>query len=190
MQLQLESLELGLNSSETVMPALQRNLDRMQRVLEALLSLARAGETNHEPVALNLLLKETLQLLPAAMQQRVSIKSSLADDVKIPQPYLMGQCLLNLVDNALKYSRDDVLVTIDKQAESVHICVLDQGEGVPDELLEKLTHRFFRLSKHVEGSGLGLSFVKHTVKTFNGELKLRNTARGFEVSLILPVARA
>ncbi len=188
MKVQLEALELELSPAEKVLPVVQRNLDRMQRVLEALLSLARAKEKNHEPIPLMYLLKETLQILPADVQPRVVIKSSISANLKVPQPYLVGQCIWNLVDNAIKYTPGQVIVTLESQPTHVQVRVEDQGDGVPEELLDKLTHTFFRLSSSVEGSGLGLAFVKHIVRTFGGDLKLRNTSTGLEVMLILPIA--
>lgn len=188
MKLQLESLEMGLSPVEKVVPTVQRNLERMQRVLEALLSLARAKEKNHEPVPLMYLLKESLQLLPKESQQRVVIKSLISPSLKAPQPYLMGQCVLNLIDNAVKYTKGQVTVTLEPVENKVRVRVEDQGEGVPEEMIDKLTHTFFRLSSTVEGSGLGLAFVKHIVRTFDGDLTLRNTGTGLEVFLTLPVA--
>jgi signal transduction histidine kinase len=188
MKLQLESLEMGLSPVEKVVPTVQRNLERMQRVLEALLSLARSKEKNHEPVPLMYLVKESIQLLPKDSQSRVVIKSHLSPNLRVPQPYLMGQCVLNLVDNAIKYTKGQVKVTLEPFENKVRVRVEDQGEGVPEEMLDKLTHTFFRLSSTVEGSGLGLAFVKHIVRTFEGELDLRNTGTGLEVVLTLPVA--
>ena len=189
MKLQLESLEMGLSSTETVVPAVQRNLNRMQRVLEALLSLARASEQNHEPVAVNQLVTESISLLPEKRRSRVELVDNGGGHLKIIQPYLMGQCIFNLIDNALKYSSETVEVSLETSQKDVLIRVLDKGEGVPDELLGKLTHTFFRLSDHVEGSGLGLAFVKHIVRTFGGDLKLRNTEAGLEASLLLVTTR-
>jgi signal transduction histidine kinase len=188
MKLQLESLEMGLSPVEKVVPTVQRNLERMQRVLEALLSLARAKEKNHEPVPLLYLVKESLQLLPKDSQERVVIKSSISPNLKVPQPYLMGQCVLNLVDNAIKYAKGQVKVTLEPFENKVRVRVEDQGEGVPEEMIDKLTHTFFRLSSTVEGSGLGLAFVKHIVRTFDGDMHLKNTGTGLEVVLVLPVA--
>ena len=188
MKLQLESLEMGLNTSEKVVPTVQRNLERMQRVLEALLSLARSKEKNHEPVPLLYLVKESVGLLPKDSQGRVVIKSFISPNLKVPQPYLLGQCVLNLIDNAIKYTKGQVKVTLEPFESKVRVRVEDEGEGVPEETLDKLTHTFFRLSSTVEGSGLGLAFVKHIVRTFDGELELRNTGTGLEVVLTLPVA--
>lgn len=188
MKLQLESLEMGLSPVEKVVPTVQRNLERMQRVLEALLSLARAKEKNHEPVPLLYLVKESLQILPKESQERVVIKSSISPNLKVPQPYLMGQCVLNLIDNAIKYTKGQVKVTLEPFENKVRVRVEDQGEGVPEEMIDKLTHTFFRLSSTVEGSGLGLAFVKHIVRTFDGDLNLKNTGTGLEVILTLPIA--
>jgi signal transduction histidine kinase len=188
MKLQLESLEMGLSPVEKVVPTVQRNLERMQRVLEALLSLARAKEKNHEPVPLVYLVRESIGLLPKESQPRVVVKSSISPNLKVAHPYLMGQCVLNLIDNAIKYTQGQVKVTLEPFEGKVRVRVEDQGEGVPDEMIDKLTHTFFRLSSTVGGSGLGLAFVKHIVRTFDGEMHLRNTGTGLEVILTLPVA--
>lgn len=186
MKLQLESLELGLSSSEKVLPALSRNLERMQRVLEALLSLARASETDHEPVSLTRLVEESIQLLPAEDRSRIALTSSVSPDDKVGNPYLLGQCIMNLIDNAVKYSPGTVEVVLERRAGEVVVKVRDEGGGVPETQLGSLTHTFFRLSKNVEGSGLGLAFVKHIVRTLGGQLALRNTGSGLEVELVLP----
>lgn len=188
MRLQLEALAMGLSSKEQVLPVMERNLDRMQRVLEALLSLARSKEKHHDPISLLLIVKESIQLLPKDSQSRVILKSQISPNLKVPQPYLMGQCVLNLVDNAIKYTKGQVMVSLEPFETNVRVRVEDQGEGVPEELLDKLTHTFFRLANHVEGSGLGLAFVKHMVRTFGGDLHLRNTGTGLEVILTLPTA--
>ncbi len=189
MKLQLEALELGLSPAEQVVPTVQRHLDRMQRVLEALLSLARASERNHEPVALTHLVHETVQLLPHAARRRLEIESRVSATVQVAQPYLIGQCVLNLIDNALKYTQGGVRVTLEPYGGGARVRVEDQGEGVPEEVIGKLTDTFFRLSSHVEGSGLGLAFVKHIARTFGGDLSLRNSGHGLEVDLALPVVK-
>ena len=187
MKLQLEALEMELSPAEVVVPKVQRNLSRMQRVLEALLSLARASEQNHEPVPVSQVVQEALSLLTGAQRERVRLVNRLPRDASITQPYLMGQCVLNLIDNALKYSEADVWVRLEPAENAVLVRVSDEGEGVPDALLDKLTHTFFRLSDHAEGSGLGLAFVKHVVRSFGGDLTLRNTGTGLEAILKLNI---
>lgn len=190
MKLQLESLELGLSPTEKVLPSVTRNLERMQRVLEALLSLARSSEKNHEPVSLLRLVEESIQLLPTDAQARIDLTSQVLPSYKVSNPYLLGQCILNLIDNAVKYSPGRVEVALEQLKNEVVVRVRDEGGGVPEAQLDSLTHTFFRLSKNVEGSGLGLAFVKHIVRTLGGQLELRNTDRGLEVALTLPKTAA
>lgn len=189
MKLQLEALELGASSADEATPALQRNLDRMQRVLEALLSLARASEQDHEPISLTHLVSEAVKLLPEERRHRVVFSNKLSPQVKVPEPYLVGQCVLNLVDNALKYTSDEVTVTLVQQGASAQVQVKDRGAGVPEAYVEKLTDTFFRLASHVDGSGLGLAFVKHIMRTLGGELSFINATSGFEAVLTLPTVQ-
>lgn len=189
MKLQLEALELGASSADEATPALQRNLDRMQRVLEALLSLARASEHDHESISLTHLVGEAVKLLPEERRRRVVFSSKLSPKVKVAQPYLVGQCVLNLVDNALKYTLDEVTVTLVQQGTLAQVQVKDRGTGVPEAFVGKLTDTFFRLSSHVDGSGLGLAFVKHIMRTLGGELSFSNVSDGFEAVLTLPVVQ-
>lgn len=187
MKVQLEALELGASTPEEATSALRRNVNRMQRVLEALLSLARASEHDHEPVSLTLLVREAIKLLSEEGQRRVVLNGDLPPEVEMSQPYLVGQCVLNLVDNALKYTTAEVSVTLVRQGAWALIQVRDRGTGVPEAYVEKLTDTFFRLSSHVDGSGLGLAFVKHITRTLGGELSFRNVTGGFEAVLKLPV---
>lgn len=189
LKLQLESLELGLSPPETVFPAVERNLERMGRVLEALLSLARSSEKDQEPVALDRLVRESLELLPVAAQARVALTSCVSPSLRVASPYLLGQCILNLVDNALKYTAGEVTVRLEPAPRGAVVRVCDHGGGVPEALLDRLTHTFFRFSNTAEGSGLGLAFVKHIVRTLGGELSLRNAEGGLEVALALPAVR-
>ncbi|MBD7914137.1 HAMP domain-containing protein [Clostridium sp. Sa3CUN1] len=84
------------------------------------------------------------------------------------------QMILNLVENAIKYSKDKVIINIkayDKKNYS-YIEVEDDGIGIPKEDLPRIFERFYRVDKSRAkgGTGLGLAIVKHIVKMFNGEI--------------------
>ena len=188
-KLKTELMELGMTTMEESVPVLTRNINRMQRVLEALLGLARASERDTEPISIEVLSEETIKTFPEEAQMRIQMVSKLKQTLKVANPHLVGQAILNLLDNAVKYTSNDITLTLESHGDSVKARINDKGEGVPEEVIEKLTDKFFRLSSHVEGSGLGLAFVKHIVRTFGGDLKLCNTQQGFEVTLIFPVAK-
>jgi signal transduction histidine kinase len=85
---------------------------------------------------------------------------------------LIELVLKNLIENALKYSKDDVFVTIDEDA----ISVCDQGVGISDEDLDKVTKKFYRSGTHNwdNSMGLGLSIVKTILTLHKSKLEIRS----------------
>ncbi len=94
----------------------------------------------------------------------------------------------NLIENALKYSNDEVLVCLDEDEENWIVQVKDQGEGIPEEQIESMMQPFTRLqAESVEGFGLGLSIAMRAATALGGSLKLANRPDGGLVaSLTLP----
>ena len=84
------------------------------------------------------------------------------------------QLILNLIENAIKYSgeKSSVIVKSYSDKEYIYIEVIDNGFGIPKEDLPRIFERFYRVdkSRSTGGTGLGLAIVKHIVKIFNGEI--------------------
>ena len=104
------------------------------------------------------------------------------------------QALMNLLTNADKYSPDDKPVTVNVKRMKKHalIEVIDQGEGIPKEALKKIFHKFYRATRkevtNVEGSGLGLALVKHTVEAHGGKVTVESeVGKGSVFRIVLPV---
>jgi len=105
---------------------------------------------------------------------------------------LIVQVLVNVLDNALKYSPGETPVEIEAQTNADHleIRVLDRGRGIPEEELERVFDKFFRGTAPgaPKGTGLGLSICKGFVEAHNGRIVARNRAQGgTEVAVFLPV---
>ena len=112
--------------------------------------------------------------------------------------------LINLIDNALKYTPEhgDVGVRADLKsaadsddAPRVVLSVSDTGCGIPDKDLPRLTERFYRVdkarSRELGGTGLGLAIVKHIVQAHDGELKIASQpGKGTNVAVYLRGAGA
>lgn len=115
-----------------------------------------------------------------------------------PIPLVLGnpdklkQVLINVLDNALKYSQPGGLVTVSLEAvpEGVQCQIVDTGEGIPAQHLPRLTQQFYRARRDVPGSGLGLAIVEEIVRQHNGRLHITNRTegdnRGTAVSFTLP----
>ena len=115
----------------------------------------------------------------------------------------MAQVLQNLLDNALKYGRDDGVLSLEAMVaqpgnrwpsrRGIVVAVTDQGAGIPREHIPRLTERFYRVdkgrSRSVGGTGLGLAIVKHIVNRHRGHLLIESEeGKGTTVSVWLPVA--
>jgi signal transduction histidine kinase len=108
------------------------------------------------------------------------------------QPALLRKAVRNLLDNAVKYTREgsvrvDVGTTADGQA---RLTCTDTGVGMSDEECATATERFYRgteAGRMAQGSGLGLSLIRRIVEEHDGELRLDSTpGEGTRVTIILP----
>ncbi|MBF0209597.1 MAG: PAS domain-containing protein [Desulfamplus sp.] len=109
-------------------------------------------------------------------------------------PILMEQALVNLLDNAIKYSSSGNKVTVacDKdEAGSIVISITDYGSGIGSEHLSRIFQRFYRVdkarSRDMGGTGLGLAIVKHIVKYHKGDISVASTlGKGSTFKITLP----
>ncbi len=108
----------------------------------------------------------------------------------------LAQILINLVDNAVKYTPRDGTVSIGArplEGARVEVVVADTGVGIPRADLPRITERFYRVdkarSRELGGTGLGLAIVKHLVLAHGGELRIESAeGRGTTVRFTLPAA--
>jgi signal transduction histidine kinase len=103
---------------------------------------------------------------------------------------LIASVMANLLDNALKYAGHGTQVTVRVTEEPEHIGLIveDNGPGIPAELIDRATERFFRVdaSRHLRGNGLGLSIVAAVVALHRGRMTLENAQPGLRVRIRLP----
>ena len=108
-------------------------------------------------------------------------------------PHVLYSIVYNLCDNAIKYNHrgGEVRVTVERQDAATVLSVSDTGVGIPEESLDRIFERFYRVdksrSKSVGGTGLGLSIVKHAVNIHDGEIRVNSkTNEGTEIIVTLP----
>ncbi|HEU0034323.1 MAG TPA: ATP-binding protein, partial [Kofleriaceae bacterium] len=181
-----ETLLAGANADPVMGPrlieGLHRNAERLARILADLLDLSRldAGQYRLElmPVVVRAVTEQTLTVVePQADKRGVTVDVAIPDDAVVKaDPKALDQILVNLIDNAVKYTREGghVWVSARPDADHVRIEVRDDGPGIAPKHRERIFERFYRAdpsrSREAGGTGLGLSIVKHLVESMHGEL--------------------
>jgi signal transduction histidine kinase len=131
---------------------------------------------------------------PVAEQAGLSIDAQLEAGVTVRgDRHLLAQALTNLIDNAVKYSEaagctGAVEVSAAPTPEGVVLSVRDRGPGVPAPDRERVLTRFVRLdsSRHLPGTGLGLSFVAAVARLHGADLRLEDAEPGLRATLRFP----
>ena len=176
---------------------------RLARIVDDLFLLARA-DAGHLPLRreqlyLEDVVDEAARAVRTLAQERgVRIELLPLEDSPFDgDADLLGRALLNLLDNAIKYSPDGGTVTLalTRQPHEYHINVTDEGMGIPAEAQSQIFERFFRVDKSrsrdgrdaTSGAGLGLAIGRWIAEAHGGRLELvRSDSRGTEFRLALP----
>jgi len=174
----------SLDECKTTLASQIEEFDKLSRVIQQLLTLARAesGELQmlREPVDLTTLLRdltETFSLV--AEEKKISLELDCVEDLKVTgDRQWLERAMFNLVDNAIKYTPEGGRVNVYGRSENrkVVLRVADNGRGITSEALPHIFERFYRAdpsrSKEIEGVGLGLSLVKWIIEQHGGSIKV------------------
>lgn len=172
---------------------------RVNRIIDELLDLSRLeaeATTRHERVAVHALLAEAVEHVRPAADFR-DIRVVTAD---VPESWhVLGEhrqlvsALVNLLENAVKYSDDDAVVSLRAGIEgaTLGIEIEDHGIGIPSRELDRIFERFYRVDRgrgrETGGTGLGLSIVRHVAANHGGDVRVRSVeGEGSVFTLILP----
>lgn len=178
---------------------LHRNAERLARILADLLDLSRldAGQYRLEiaPTEIRTVTEQSLSAVELQAQSRgVAIDVDVADAPAVhADPKALDQVLVNLIENAIKYTNPQGRVWIEASEvdSDVRIAVRDDGPGISEKHRERVFERFYRAdpsrSREAGGTGLGLSIVKHLVESMGGTVGVEpNVPRGCIFWFTLP----
>ena len=190
------------DKAERFLGVIERESDRLQRMVRQMLDLARLEaremQRSAEPVWLNPLFDE---VLPPLAERAVQKGLLFRQRIEAELPPVMGQAdvyhmvLKNLVDNAIKFTPSgSVQLAARRENGAVVIEVTDEGIGIPAEAMSNLFKRFYRTQTAVErgiaGTGLGLYMVKENLRNYNGQIVVQSTlGKGTTFTVRLPVAQ-
>lgn len=174
-------------------------LDALVSMFDNILSIARAESRAERelfsPFNIVELIEDIVDLYTPLFEERdmmISRDTPATDILFYGDKHLIGQCLVNLLENCIKFAvgADSIMVAIAStdhdSIREIRLTVADNGPGIAADLREKVKQRFFRgdKSRNTEGAGLGLSLVDAVVKLHHGTLLLEDNDPGLKATLV------
>ena len=163
--------------------------NKMETLIEDLMTLSRIEQQEHilinNKVNIKKIIEDVIVLISKRIKKKkISLKVDLDDNQKfvIGDPEKLSILFLNLIDNAIKFSNplktiEIKILKVDEIFKKfISISIIDEGIGINEEDIHRITERFFRAENtrklKIEGTGLGLAIVKHIINQHGGELKI------------------
>jgi two-component system, OmpR family, phosphate regulon sensor histidine kinase PhoR len=180
--------------------------ERLTRLINDILTLSeiesKGYSVNRIKININSIIMDVFHIMePVARNKNIALSYESNDDGSDNGLFIQGdkdkfkQMMINLVDNAIKYTNNNGTVKIKtlNEAGDAIILVEDNGIGIPREHISRLFERFYRVdkarSRSMGGTGLGLAIVKHILILFNGSIEVKSeVGKGTTFTIFLPLA--
>ena len=169
---------------------------RLSKMVKTLLDMSELQTVGQDDkIMVDALVDEVLaDLDPLAQEKNIKLTGQCKKITMVGSDILIYRLVYNLVENAIKYNHSggQVTVTAYRKEKHVYLSVEDTGNGIPEELRERVFEPFFRVdksrSRELGGVGLGLALVREIVRVHDGSITVRSNPSGGTVfDVILPL---
>ncbi len=185
----------NLLSSQRTIKDLEEASTRISHLVGAIKSHVHMDQTNDlQPTDIHNDIENTLTLLGYKLREKnITVKKTFCSDL-LPTPAYVGelnQVWTNIIDNAIYALPKDGELTIETSCDNknVRIKIIDNGTGIPPEILSRIFDPFFTTKKVGEGTGIGLDLVNRVVKHHNGDVKVTSKPGRTEFAICIPVLK-
>lgn len=177
--------------------AIHRSSMRLTNLLNDLLQISRIEEGKYEPDMISMDIARAVDhsievVASMAGEKKISVRNEVDEKARaMADPNALDEILVNLLDNAIKYSPENgnVVVSVSDGGEFVRIEIEDNGPGIPPKHRTRIFERFYRVdpgrSRAMGGTGLGLAIVKHLVNAMHGEVRMEPAKEGGSVFIVI-----
>jgi signal transduction histidine kinase len=174
--------------------AISKEAQRLQNLTKSMLMLAQAEQEDWlraEVFNVVQLAEETADLLHMTFQRMIRVHSAKPEVRLRADKDKIRQLMVILLDNAIKYSKETIDISLTVTKGSVRISVSDKGIGIPEEEMPYIFERFFRVdgarSRSTGGVGLGLSIAKRIVDLHEGQIDVfSKPEQGTTITVVIP----
>ncbi|MDX9790383.1 MAG: ATP-binding protein, partial [Candidatus Kapabacteria bacterium] len=198
----IDTIEEEIKEEDVIFPyikILKRHTDRIINIVQDLLILSEIEQSTSHLQLSSIDINMIFDGMPRVFEQKLADKGlqlirevNMSNPLILIDPFRIEQVLINLIDNAIKYTdKGFVKITAHRDSRNAILTVEDTGAGIPAEHHNRLFERFYTVdksrSRKVGGTGLGLSIVKHIVILHNGDIKVESsTGRGTKFIISIP----
>ena len=177
---------------QTIKMVTEQN-DRLGKMVKTLLDMSELQTVGRDDkIIVDALVDEVLaDLEPLAQEKNIKLIGKCENITMVGSDILIYRLVYNLVENAIKYNHTggQVTVTADRKEKQVHLSVADTGNGIPEELRERVFEPFFRVDKSrsraLGGVGLGLALVHEIVRVHDGSITVRSNPSGGTIFAVM-----
>ncbi|MBN2161173.1 MAG: HAMP domain-containing protein [Spirochaetes bacterium] len=196
----LETMEPHLCEPDMAKELLHKalaNVERQNSLVNDILKLNRLETTNDfstETVDLREIIRTSIEILgPRAQKKNVSITFNTdGQNAMVPANRLLAEeIFFNIIDNGISYNHEGGSIRIDMEKSDgrLAVAVTDTGIGIPEDSIDRIFERFYRVdksrSRSTGGTGLGLSIVKHAAEILGWEIRVRSGSSGTTFVVII-----
>lgn len=184
----------NLLSSQRIIRDLSEASTRISTLVSAIKSHVHMDRTDErQPTDLHKDIDNTLTLLGHKIREKnISVKKSYCNDLVEVMAYVgeLNQVWTNIIDNAIYAVKQggDIQVETDCDKKNVNVKIIDNGSGIPKEILSRIFDPFFTTKKVGEGTGIGLDLVQRIVKRHGGEIKVHSKPGRTEFLICIPIS--
>lgn len=173
------------SAKETIKMVTEQN-EKLSKMVKTLLDMSELQTVSRDDIILlNALVEEVLaDLEPLAKEKNINLVDESKEVTMQGSDILIYRLVYNLVENAIKYNKQNgtVTVKVSELNKHIYLSVTDTGNGIPQELRERVFEPFFRLDKSrsraLGGVGLGLALVREIVKVHDGSITIKDNPEG------------
>ncbi|MBL7740083.1 MAG: GHKL domain-containing protein [Chitinophagaceae bacterium] len=185
----------NLLSSRRVIKDLDEASSRISHLVGAIKSHVHMDQTNDlQPTDIHNDIENTLTLLGYKLREKnITVKKVFCENLPATPAYVgeLNQVWTNIIDNAIYALPKDGELTIETTCDSknVKVRIIDNGTGIPTEIISRIFDPFFTTKKQGEGTGIGLDLVSRVIKHHNGDIKVNSRPGQTEFSICIPVLK-
>jgi len=183
----------NLLTSKRIIKDLEESSTRISTLVGAIKSHVHMDQTNDlQPTDIHRDIENTLTLMGYKLREKnITVKKIFNEDMPDVSVYVgeMNQVWTNIIDNAIYAMPKNGELTIETSFDSqnVYVKIIDNGKGIPQEILSKIFDPFFTTKKVGDGTGIGLDLVNRIIKHHNGEIKVHSKPGRTEFAICIPI---